>query len=309
MSQIKVNSGDIKALMRANHFSFSEIEMTILAIRGARPVGDTFHELGKEHSITVSPIDYTNANCTFIIWNPINEELALFPGSTVPHLQYVKRHLEKKALANCMMTGYYSFYKKAFHNPNENYAHQALKLATNIVYRRTNNDLVFTNTDPIEVGNPSDNIHASYGDGLDSDYSSAGCQVIVGQPKCKARGENSQNTRFWRYFFDIIDSVPQSNFDYTLLTFNDISNLKTNNFGKIETRLRFGSKGNTVKALQEKLKEQNFFYTNIDGDFGANTLRAVLAFQENKLRRNKADGVVGKETAKALGLELPVLSL
>ena len=62
--------------------------------------------------------------------------------------------------------------------------------------------------------------------------------------------------------------------------------------------VRSGSSGNDVRELQRALKEKGFDPQGVDGKFGANTKKAVIAFQ--KANGLEADGVVGKFTLKAL---------
>ncbi len=204
-----------------------------------------------------------------------------------------------------MMSGFYRYYEKGYHNPSPAGAHPALRLATNIVLRRSNNDLVFGNDDPIEVGNPHDNIHAAYCNSLSDAYSSAGCQVIVGQPKCQRRG-SSPNTGFWKKFHDFIyNETGQQKFEYALFRFADAEAAHNAGTAQMEARLRFGSQSNTVLELQKKLHTAGYFNTNKDGDFGKNTLMAVMAYQKDTFGANAADGVVGGNTAGSLGLTLP----
>lgn len=67
------------------------------------------------------------------------------------------------------------------------------------------------------------------------------------------------------------------------------------------TRLiKMGSKGTDVKLLQTQLTNKNYPCGTIDGDFGKKTDAAVRKFQkDNKLTE---DGIVGKNTAKKLGM-------
>lgn len=59
-----------------------------------------------------------------------------------------------------------------------------------------------------------------------------------------------------------------------------------------------GSSGDEVKMIQEALKNKGFFKDKVDGKFGINTLRAVLAFQkENKLTAN---GVLDEASLRLL---------
>jgi len=64
--------------------------------------------------------------------------------------------------------------------------------------------------------------------------------------------------------------------------------------------LRRGVTGPEVGALQRKLEECGFSPGKLDGQFGAGTEAAVIAFQ--KSQGLLADGVAGPRTLKALGL-------
>ena len=64
--------------------------------------------------------------------------------------------------------------------------------------------------------------------------------------------------------------------------------------------LRQGSRGGEVKEVQRRLKNWGYYTGAVDGIFGAGTKKAVVYFQQkNGLT---ADGVVGKATYKALGM-------
>ncbi len=64
--------------------------------------------------------------------------------------------------------------------------------------------------------------------------------------------------------------------------------------------LKQGSRGETVKQIQQKLKRWGYYTGAVDGIFGAQTRKAVILFQ----KRNGlvADGIVGKKTFQALGI-------
>ena len=64
--------------------------------------------------------------------------------------------------------------------------------------------------------------------------------------------------------------------------------------------LQMNSSGPDVTALQQALQAAGFSPGAIDGSFGAGTEAAVLAFQRSK--GIAADGIVGPNTATALGL-------
>lgn len=64
--------------------------------------------------------------------------------------------------------------------------------------------------------------------------------------------------------------------------------------------LRQGSRGDEVKEMQRRLKQWGYYKGSVDGVFGVGTRSAVITFQ--KKNGLTADGVVGKETYKALGM-------
>lgn len=66
--------------------------------------------------------------------------------------------------------------------------------------------------------------------------------------------------------------------------------------------VKVGSRGQTVRTIQTKLKRWGYYTGSVDGIFGAQTKKAVQYFQ----RKNglTADGIVGNATAKALGITL-----
>ena len=64
--------------------------------------------------------------------------------------------------------------------------------------------------------------------------------------------------------------------------------------------LKQGARSNEVKEVQRRLKNWGYYQGSVDGIFGANTKKAVIAFQ--KKNGLTADGIVGKATYKALGM-------
>ena len=72
------------------------------------------------------------------------------------------------------------------------------------------------------------------------------------------------------------------------------------------TTLRPGSSGPDVKDLQQKLKDLGFDPNGIDGNFGAGTKKAVIAFQQSK--GLQTDGVVGPGTQAALDADATAIT-
>jgi peptidoglycan hydrolase-like protein with peptidoglycan-binding domain len=67
--------------------------------------------------------------------------------------------------------------------------------------------------------------------------------------------------------------------------------------------LSLGNKGPRVTALQQRLRELSLLRDKADGYFGRNTNNAVIDFQF--LVGLNPDGLVGPDTAAALGLSYP----
>ncbi len=70
----------------------------------------------------------------------------------------------------------------------------------------------------------------------------------------------------------------------------------------IETLSKLGSRGNEVKAIQEKLIERGLYSGKADGIYGANTEKAVKNFQ--KQVGLTQDGIAGPQTLKKLGITI-----
>lgn len=64
--------------------------------------------------------------------------------------------------------------------------------------------------------------------------------------------------------------------------------------------LRQGARGSEVREVQRRLKQWGYYDGSVDGVFGSGTKNAVIRFQ--KKNGLTADGVVGKATYKALGM-------
>lgn len=63
--------------------------------------------------------------------------------------------------------------------------------------------------------------------------------------------------------------------------------------------LKWGSRGEAVKTLQQTLNSKGYWCGNADGIFGSKTYNAVIKFQQDA--GIKVDGIVGPQTWQALG--------
>lgn len=62
--------------------------------------------------------------------------------------------------------------------------------------------------------------------------------------------------------------------------------------------LQLGASGYDVRSLQERLRQEGFYFKAVNGVFDAETEQAVRQFQQ--ARRLRVDGIVGRETSAAL---------
>lgn len=301
----KIDSQILKNLNSINHFQINENELIFMGLRGLLPIDENNHEYKDEHLVQLVEIDYLHPRCTIIQWIPKEGKIALFPGSTVPHNKYVRTSLIKNGEGtNRLMTGLYKDYRKGRHLAGKSTGHDAFRQNNKLPIRRTGDDLDFDEEDRVEFTRPFDNIHAGWCPSINGDhYASAGCQVVVGYPKCKKRN-GANNLGPWKIFHNNAYSLTQTSFSYILLNGRDAQKISLNKAINLSARLRYGSKGIIVGELQKKLKRRFFYEGNIDNDFGSRTLFAVLDFQTSIFGSGGDDGIIGPMTAEALKIEL-----
>ena len=85
---------------------------------------------------------------------------------------------------------------------------------------------------------------------------------------------------------------------FTIAGISTFFTLKNNS--TVETLSKYGSRGDEVKQIQEKLKRWGYYNGSVDGIYGSKTLEAVKSFQ----RKNglTVDGVAGPKTLSAMGI-------
>ena len=68
----------------------------------------------------------------------------------------------------------------------------------------------------------------------------------------------------------------------------------------VEVLSKYGSRGEEVRKIQERLKKWGYYFGNVDGIYGSQTKKAVEYFQ----RKNglAVDGIAGPKTLAAIGI-------
>lgn len=292
-------------LWELNQFILPKNKWIFFGLRGCLPNNDEDHTFRKEHSLTVLTPDHIHPCCTIGQWAP-DKGFAIFPGSTVPHLKHIKRSVFKDGRGtNQLLTGCYPDYRKGIHKNSKPSGHQAFRQDNKLPVRRSADDTDYDTDDRVEYTQPFDNLHAGWCHGVNhTRFASAGCQVIVGFPKCKSRGDQSKDVGPWKIFKENAYSLQQNSFYYVVLTGRDAQRLALSQT-QLSPKLRFGSQGKLVQIIQQSLKTKDFYEGNIDSDFGPRTLRSVLDFQSNTFGSSEADGIIGIITASALDIDWP----
>ncbi|MBE0572300.1 MAG: peptidoglycan-binding protein [Ignavibacteriaceae bacterium] len=306
--EFELTDNIIRRMCEVNNFEARKNEMVFFGLRGTLPDNVEDYQFGTEHKVVLTDINYINPRCTLGQWLTKEKEFAIFPGSTIPHRDYISKSVQKGGEgANQLMTGYYSDYRKGVHKAGGPTGHDAFRQVNSHPVQRTSDDLDFDNDDRVEYENPNDNIHAGWCMGVNStNYASAGCQVLVGYPQCEKRGSQPA-TGPWKIFKKNAYDLVQKSFGYILLDGREVYRIASAGNSKVSARLRFGSQGELVKKLQKALQTKSFYEGNIDGDFGERTLRAVLNFQTSSFGPNADDGIVGPQTAAVLKISWPEL--
>lgn len=291
-------------LWQQNQFRVPNNECVFFGLRGCLPIHEEDGSFALQHSVALAELNYRNPRCTLGQWIP-GKGFALFPGSTVPHQKYIQKAQAAGGQgANQLITGFYTDYRKGVHRSGTKTGHHAFRQEQFLPVRRTTDDLDYDPRDRIDWSQASDNLHCAWCMSLNKDYSSAGCQVVMGYPETPWGRPDNIDQGHWKQFLKNAYDLAQDSFTYVLLDGRDALKAAQADAALIP-RLRYGSFGELVKLVQEALKARQYYEGKIDGDLGWRTLSAVIQFQKAKFGLDDADGVVGPITAEALGVPWP----
>jgi hypothetical protein len=307
MPQFTLSNTLLERIAVINQFNLPAAELSFAGLRGCIPVN--YQDQSFKNTLVLNTIDinYRNPRCTLMQWTD-DGKISAFPGSTVPHINNIITARNKNGLgANCLMTGFYTDYRKGWHKAGAPSGHEAFRQNAPRPVRRSTDDLDYENDDRVEYDNPQDNFHCGWFGSISAElFASAGCQVVMGYPKCK-KPNRTENTGPWKIFHDNAYSISQDSFPYMLLNGLEVLNIANHVNKKMVARLRYGSSGQLVKDLQVALKNKNFYEGILDGNFQERTFKAVLAFQKSVFGIDDADGIVGPMTAQTLNITLPAI--
>ncbi len=300
-----LTTAHLAQLCALNEFPVDSEGLIFFGLRGCLPLHPFDQAFRAEHALTAAEVDHLHPRCTLIQWLPGEGTFAVYPGSTVPHRVYIEKARARGWRgANELLTGYFADYRKGIHRASTPRRHEAFLQTSVRPFWRTTDDLDYGLEDPVDIDLPGDNLHAAWCAGVEAErFASAGCQVVVGFPQCPARGDQP-GTGPWKAFHAAAYACSQNTFGYVLINGADARRLAVAGQEGME-RVRFGSWGTRAQRVQEALRQKGFYEGQVDGDFGARSLRALLEFQTHAFGPHADDGVCGPQTAEALGIAWP----
>jgi Putative peptidoglycan binding domain len=302
-SNIRVTDSLLRRLCDIHQFPIpDDVDMIFFGIRGATPFNSLKQDFENSRTIVPIGLNYLTFRCTIGQWVPRKEILTVYPGSTVPYIEYVKTAKKQGGKGtNQMMPGFYNDFQKGKHMPSEENAHDAFRQTAIRPVRRTANDDLYDSNDLVTFEIQSDNLHAGYRIGVDDKiYGSKGCQIVLGRPD----SERTSAQGPWKLFKDRAYQANQTYYPYFLLNTDDYLRVANQPDARYARRLSFGSHSNLVVQVQEVLigKSVEPTLTTVTGIFDIPTMKAVLAFQ--KLNKKVATGIVDTDTAEDMDIDL-----
>lgn len=295
-------------LFKCANFEIPSDPLIFAGLRGCVPLTPHNSAFSAGHQLELLGVDYTHPRCTVVQWSP-GRGLAVYPGSTVPHRSAVQSHLPAGGVGvNELTTGFYRDnhrYRRGDHSlSNANRRHRAFRNDSPLPVRRTADDLQFEGSDALSFGVVNDNIHCAWQqDHAAPNFSSNGCQVVIGRPRVASRGWASELGP-WAAFLEAGYDADQEQFCYALFSGREVVAAATAAAGTRPQTVRFGSEGALVARVQAALLERGIDVgsAGADGDLGWKTLMGIRQLQLDTFGSDGVDLVVGPTTAAALGI-------
>lgn len=302
MSVIDLAAADVDRLFRRARLPKPAATMVLFGVRGCSPADGVGGGPAASHRLSLTTVDYRHPRCT-IGYVTADGECAAYPGSTVPYGPSVEGGVRRRGRGvNQLCYGLHRGYSKALHplSRQTRFRHRALRMDRAIPVQRTADDADFDGSDRLEFITAYDNIHCGWTDSVATPrYSSLGCQVLVGSAAPRETGP-------WGAFVRAVYASAQSRFDYALFSGSEVRLACATTAGRLPVALRYGSQDDAehddVRRVQEALTAAGHDPGAADGRFGFTTLQAVFDFQRRAMGHPAADGLVGAQTAEALGL-------
>jgi N-acetylmuramoyl-L-alanine amidase len=297
----------LEALCELNDFAVGTDATVVFGLRGCALVGTPDGQFHPSVQLELVEPNHKDSRCVIGVWQRTPgqaPQLAVFPGSTVPHRNSMRKYACGGDKANMMLTGLHRFtvgrHKKV---PGALVAN-----GREVVVVRTTDDLVYEVTDTFERGAVGDNLHPSFKTSTGSEFSSAGCQTVRGNYTDDGHVDPPESVG-WSTFRQRLGLTTAGNpstrteFWYVLLTGREAWLVTQPRYRPSLRRLRFGSSGPGVQALQQALARERVFSGTADGAMGPVTTLALITLQQRR-DGGRADGIVTPELGLRLGFDL-----
>lgn len=320
LREFPLRADDLELLATLNDFPVARLKDTpvLFGLRGcalAKPAS------GLQQEVTLKDIRPTHGKvgCVIGAWDRVRKLVAVFPASTVPMESIVEAHYEGSSKSgNILPTGYYGYivgshctesggcrpgcFLLRYENGDKRVVPVRRAKKTNVAPGASSKVIAYDLFDEVDVCAPGDNIHPSFRSNGDS-FSSWGCQVVQGNYT------NGAHTRPWADFRRAAgmtddDGDPKRRYDYMLLTGVEAMRASDARLqGKVDDpafrmslrRLRFGSEGPAVMALQKALA-----LAAPDGTLGPATCEA-LNRRQRSLWKKDCDGIYSPDFDQQIG--------
>jgi hypothetical protein len=316
-TEFELTADDVEALISHNDFAVKP-GLVIFGLRGARIVGADKREKVAAVTIADQRPDHRDYRCVIGVLDRASKRLWAYKASTVCNANSVLSGYQKAKQGvfegNVLPTGCYTYTVGIHRAGTTGEIRGVLRLsqdstgASTVIALRTINDVVYDRRDFWHKCAPADNIHPGR---RNTGFSSLGCLTLPGDYKMS----NKTHSGLWADFrvalgmgktFAASDNGKQ--YSLVLLTGQDAALAASlRQSGDLDDaaktkaalrRLRFGSQGAAVAALQQKLglaPDQ----TKLLGP----VTRAALIERQQQVK-GWADGIVSPETEQALGLNV-----
>ncbi|MDB5530340.1 MAG: hypothetical protein JWR51_3443 [Devosia sp.] len=314
-TEFELTAEDIELLVRSNAFQVKP-GLLVFALRGARIVGADKRENVTSVTLVDQRPDHRDYRCVIGVLDGTSKRIWAFKASTVPNANALVTGYRKAQQGiyegNMLPTGCYTYTVGIHRAGTSGEIRGVLRLsqdstgASVVIALRSTNDVVYDRRDFWHKCAPADNIHPGR---RQNGFSSLGCLTLPGDYVMASR----KHTGLWADFrvalgmgqtFENFDNGKQ--FSVMVLTGLDAalaSSLRsageTDDREKVLealVRLRFGSQGDAVAKLQQKLG----LAPDNSKLIGPVTRLALIIRQQEVL--GWADGILSPEIDATLGL-------
>lgn len=309
-----VSDDVLRDMFSISSFFIPSDELVFVALRGVQPLEFGGSEFRDSHDAMPTPIDYRHMRCTIAQWNTGTGKLAVFVGSSVPHLSAITAHLPDNGNGvNRLASGFFANvpgmpdhrYAKGNHGADR---HLAFRNESKLPVWRSGDDADYEGDDRLEFEVVYDNLHcARQVNETASHFSSFGCVVVAGREGDSGATKITSELGPWKKFLQHAYGIDQHRFALAVFEENEALRTAELGFDKRAPTVRFGSRGLLVERLQSGLVARGYDIGSPapDGLFGGFTAKALRQFQFDIFGKNGTDLICGPITAEALGIAWP----